>query len=54
MGDPKFPLSQNEMIEKFVKYSKTSVKKVSAKKFINTLLNDRGELRFADAWQTLF
>ena len=54
MGDPKFPLSQNEMIEKFVKYSKTSVKKVSAQKFINTLLNDRGELRFADAWQTLF
>ena len=54
MGDPRFPMSESEVEDKFTKYSAGSVKAHAAQQFIQTLFHKREGLHFADAWQILF
>ena len=53
-GDPASPLSQQEIADKFLRYSQASVTRLSAQKFMDALLVDQGGLIFADLWKLLF
>ena len=53
-GDPASPLSQQELADKFFRYSQHRVARISAQKFIDELLANKAGLKFADLWNLLF
>lgn len=52
-GSPERPLTAEQVIEKFVRYSSTSLNRTSAERFCAAVLHAAEETNFANVWQAL-